>query len=113
MRIARVVWAAAALWAGWTAVGVAEPLRYEGRTPGAQTGQIELAPGHVREVAVGDEIPGWGRVTDVAETHMLIEQRVSEAAQARLRSQGKAVYEILELRIPRTGPGGAAQLPHR
>lgn len=113
MRFSWVLWGAVAFWIGWTAVGEAQQLRYQGPTPGAETGQIELAPGQVRAVAVGEEIPGWGRVTELAETHLLVEQRVSEAEQERLRSQGKVVYEILELRIPRTGPGAPLQLPIR
>lgn len=113
MRISRVVWGVIALWVGWTTVGEAQQLRYQGPTPGGRTGQIELAPGQVREVAVGGEISGWGRVTQLAETHLIVEQRVGEAEQARLRSQGKVVYDVLELRVPRTGPGAPSQLPIR
>jgi hypothetical protein len=86
----------------WSATVVqAQELRYLGPSPGTPTGRIELAPGQVREVTVGDEIPGWGRVREVGDDHLIVERVLGEADQERLQSEGMMPYDVLELRILR------------
>lgn len=111
MKIAFAVCAVFAL--GMWSAPSAQPqaLRYLGPDSSRPTGWIELAGEQAREVAVGEEIPGWGRVRDITETHLGIEQPVSEAEQARLRSQGMAAYEVLELVIPRADLGSVPLSP--
>ncbi|MGH7324140.1 MAG: hypothetical protein ACREJ9_05770 [Candidatus Rokuibacteriota bacterium] len=110
MKIHPAVWSLLVI-SMWSAVVVhAQELRYLGPNSSRPTGWIELSRGQVREVAVGEEIPGWGRVVEIAEMHLAVEQPVSEAEQDRLRSQGMATYEVLELRIPRADLG-ALPLP--
>lgn len=89
----------------WAMVAHAQELRYLGPSPGTPFGRIVLGADQVHEVAVGSEIPGWGQVTTIAETHLVVRQRVSEAEQDRLQSQGMATYDALELHIPRVDLG--------
>ena len=77
------------------------------------TAPVVIAPGQAREVTLGDEIPGWGRVREITATDIVVEQRVSEVEQERLRQSGKAVYQILEYRLPRADAGGQQQLSSR
>jgi len=91
-----------ALWLCSGAAVHAQGLSYLGPNPGAPTGWIEIAPGQVTEVRVGDEIPGWGAVTQIVETHLVVERRLSQAEQDQLRARGAAVYQVLEIQIPRT-----------
>lgn len=104
MRTSRAVCSALLIWT-WSAMAAhAQELRYLGPSSGT-TGWIELAPGQAREITVGAEIPGWGNVARILESHLVVERRVSEAEQERLRSQGMATYEVLELYIPRVDLG--------
>lgn len=104
MKPSRAVWTALVIWTSLATLAHAQELRYLGPGPGT-TAWVELAPGQVREVTVGAEIPGWGRVAKIFATHLVVERRVSEAEQERLRNQGMAVYEALELHIPRIDMG--------
>ncbi|MGH7314202.1 MAG: hypothetical protein ACREJV_13585 [Candidatus Rokuibacteriota bacterium] len=104
MKTSRAVCTALVIWTWSAMVAHAQELRYLGPSSGT-TGWIELAPGQATEVTVGAEIPGWGRVARIVESHLVIERRVSEAEQERLRSQGMAAYEVLELLIPRVDLG--------
>jgi len=91
--------------AGWLCSGAAvhaQGLSYLGPNPGASTGWIEIAPGQVTEVRIGDEIPGWGSVIQIVETHLVVERRLSQAEQDQLRARGALVYQVLEVQIPRT-----------
>ena len=110
MNTWRVVLSALVIWMWSVTLVHAQELRYLGPSPGTPAGRIELGPGQVREVAVGTEIPGWGQVTTISETHLVVRQRLSEAEQDRLRSQGMATYDVLELHIPRADLG-AQPLP--
>jgi hypothetical protein len=89
----------------WATTAESQGPRYLGPSSGTPTGWVELSPGQVREVAIGTEIAGWGRVTRITETHLVVERRLSETEQAQLRSQGMAVYGAQELHIPRTDLG--------
>jgi len=113
MKTYGALWGILIVWLWSAAVVQAQEFRYLGPSPSMTTGRIELAPGQVREVSVGDEIPGWGRVIVITETHLVVERRLSEAEQERLRSQGMAVYTVLELRIPRADLGAQPLPPRR
>jgi hypothetical protein len=104
MNTWRVVLSAFVIWMWSATVGHAQELRYLGPSPGTPNGRIELGAGRVHEVTVGTEIPGWGQVSNLTETHLIVRHRLSEAEQERLRSQGMATYDVLELHIPRAAP---------
>ncbi len=90
-------------WWGAT-VGHAQELRYLGPDPGTANGRIELEAGRIHEVSVGTQIPGWGQVSSITQTHLVVRHRLSQAEQEHLRSQGMVVYDVLELHIPRAAP---------
>jgi hypothetical protein len=101
---ARHAAALAALLGWWgVAVGQVQELRYLGPAPGTANGRIELGAG-VYDVAVGSQIPGWGQVASITPTHLVVRQRLTEAEQEHLRSQGMVTYDVLELHIPRGAP---------
>jgi len=97
----------------WAMIAQAQELRYLGPSPGTPFGRIAIGPDQVQEVSVGTEIPGWGQVTTIAETHLVVRQRLSEAEQDRLRNQGMAAYDALELHIPRADLGAQPMPPPR
>jgi|SRR5262245_37956045 len=109
MRTCRAVWSALVIGMFTAGAVHAQALRYLGPDPATPTGWVELAPGQVLQVKVGDEIPAWGVVAQITEMYIALERRLSDAEQEQLRSQGKVVYQVLELRIPRADLG--AQLP--
>lgn len=111
MNICRVASIVLALWMAAVTAAQAQGLRYLGSDAGTPIGRVELTPGQLTEIRVGDEIPGWGRVTNISETHLVVERRLSPAEQDRLRSQGAAVYSVLELHIPRADLGGQTLAP--
>ena len=92
------------MWSGSALSARAQELRYLGPAS-ASTGWIELAPAGATEIAVGAELPGWGRVARIFESHLVLQWRVSDADRERLRSQGMATYDVLELHIPRVDVG--------
>jgi hypothetical protein len=67
----------------------------------APTGWIELGPQQYHEIGVGSEIPGWGRVTEVRDDRLVVEQPRTEDEKQRLQDQGALVYDVLELHILR------------
>lgn len=99
--VAVAVLAASALYA--------QPLRYWGKTPGGQTGWIEMPQGQYFEVGVGTVIPGWGRVKEVGDFHLIVEQALTEHAKDQLQQQGLMAYDVLRIRIPRED----LRRPHR
>ncbi|SRR6266446_4437659 len=97
-----------ALIAGVLAAGLvaasslhAQPLRYWGKQPGAATGFIELGDREYYAVEAGTEIPAWGRVKQVDEFHLVVEQVRSESEKGQLRQRGAMVYDVLEIHILR------------
>jgi hypothetical protein len=104
MRAWRLVSSGLLLWTGSTLPAQAQELRYLG-LGSPTTGWIELAPGLATEITVGADIPGWGRVAAISESHLVLQWPVSDADQQRLRSQGMAAYDMLELHIPRVDVG--------
>lgn len=86
-----------------TAALQAQELRYWGKTPGSTKGWIELGPGQYYEVAEGDAIPGWGRVQELGDYSLVVEQVLTEAEKERLRSQGVMAHDVLEIQIPHMG----------
>lgn len=104
MKTWRAALLACVLWLSSVIVGHAQELRYLGPSPGTPNGRIELGAGRVHEVTVGTEIPGWGQVSNITETHLVVRHRLSEAEQEHLRSQGMATYNVLELHILRAAP---------
>ncbi|HSF07238.1 MAG TPA: hypothetical protein VLG10_15755 [Methylomirabilota bacterium] len=104
MKTWRAALLVCALWLGSVMVGHAQELRYLGPSPGTSNGWIELGAGGVYEVTVGTQIPGWGQVSKITPTHLVIRHRLSEAEQERLQSQGMATYDVLEVHIIRATP---------
>ena len=81
----------------------AEPLRYLGKHSDSSTGVIEL--GH-REYSVkpGTEIPAWGRVKDVTDQHLVVEQTLTDDQKHHMREHGALPYDSLEIHVPREDP---------
>lgn len=80
--------------------GDAEVLRYRGKAPGTAAGTIELgAQRYVIEP--GAEIPGWGRVKEVADTYLIVEHVLTEAEKNALEQHGALVHDVTEIHIPR------------
>jgi hypothetical protein len=102
MKTWRAAWLCA-LWLGSAIAGHAQELRYLGPSPGTPNGRVEL----------GTQIPGWGQVSKITETHLVIRHRLSEAEHERLRSQGMATYDVLELHIMRAAPEAQPLPPPR
>ena len=90
--------------------GDTEQLRYWGKQPAVPRGWIELGHRQYYEIDAGTEIPAWGRVKEVADDRLVVEQARTEAEKLRLQEQGALVYDVLEihvlhedLRHPRSG----------
>ncbi len=79
----------------------AQPLRYWGKQPGAGTGWIDLGPRGYHEIEPGTEIPGWGRVKEVTNSRLVVEQMRTEAEKLSLRERGLLVYDVLEIHVLR------------
>ena len=77
------------------------PLRYWGTQAGTATGLVELRHGEYYEVEPGMEIPGWGRVKDVSDSHLVVEQVRTEAEKRQLRARDAMAYDVLEIHVPR------------
>ncbi len=105
MKTRRVAVLACLVGCWGAAVGHAQELRYLGPDPGTANGRIELGAGQVHEVTVGTQIPGWGQVSSITPTHLVVRHRLSQAEQQDLRSRGMVAYDVLELHIPRAAPG--------
>ena len=101
MKTRMGIGAVMAVWLLWASALHGQEIRYWGKTPGATKGWVETQPGQYAEVGVGEEIPGWGRVKDVGDDHLIVEWVLSEADKERLRQQGMMAYDVLEIRIPR------------
>lgn len=102
-------------WAALSNSGRAEQLHYWGARPDGSVGWIELGDKQYFEVTEGADIPGWGRVTEIREDRLIVEQLVSEAEKARLRESGALVHDLLVIHIPREDlrrPGGQRGLKH-
>ena len=81
--------------------GGTEQLRYWGKEPGATAGVIELGPEHYYTVVAGTEIPSWGRVKEVGESSLELEQVLTENQKSDLRARGALVHDVFHIRIPR------------
>jgi hypothetical protein len=83
----------------------AETLRYLGKHQDRSTAVIELGP---REYLVnpGTEIPAWGRVKEVTDRHLVVEQEVTDDQKHHMREQGALPYDTLEIHVPREDPQG-------
>jgi hypothetical protein len=81
----------------------AEQLRYLGRPPDSSIGLIELG---AREYSVkpGTEIPAWGRVMEVTDQHLVVEQTLTDDQKRHMREQGALPYDSLEIHVPREDP---------
>jgi hypothetical protein len=81
----------------------AETLRYLGKHPDRSTAVIELGP---REYFVnpGTEIPAWGRVKEVTDQHLVVEQALTDDQKHHMREQGALPYDTLEIHVPREDP---------
>ena len=98
MRIAGVL-AAALIFAS---PGDAQPpLRYWGRQAASATGLIELGHGEYYEVGPGMEIPAWGRVKEVSESYLVVEQVRVEGEQRQMRELNAMAYDVLEIHVLR------------
>jgi hypothetical protein len=81
--------------------GDAQDLRYWGQRPETATAVIELGPRHYYEIVAGTEIPAWGRVKEVRDDRLVVEQERTETDKEALRQQGLLDYDVLEIHIPR------------
>ncbi len=79
----------------------AEPLHYLGRQAASTTGFIELGREEYYEVGPGTVIPEWGRVKEVQEFHLVVEQVRTEAEKRQLREPDTMAYDVLEIHVPR------------
>ena len=80
-----------------------EPLRYLGTHPDRSTAVIELGP-RAFFVKPGTEIPAWGRVKEVTDQHLVVEQTLTDNQKQRMREQGALPYDSLEIHVPREDP---------
>jgi hypothetical protein len=81
--------------------GEAQQLQYWGREGGAPTGWIELGHERYYEVEPGTDISAWGRVKEVHDDRIVVEQVRTEAEKRELHEQGALVYDVLEIHILR------------
>jgi hypothetical protein len=99
-RIALVVGVLAAILIFASPGAAQPPLSYLGRQTSA-TGLIELGHGEYFEVGPGTEIPAWGRVKEVNDSHLVLEQVRAEAEKLQMRQLNAMVYDVLEIHILR------------
>jgi hypothetical protein len=116
MKIASLASSSMVVWFVCVSVGHAEQLRYWGQPqPGAATGLIQLGASHYAGIEVGTEIPGWGRVTRMSDSYLVIEQVLTDAQRDALARQGAMVHDVLEIHVPREdqrrGQGYLSPLP--
>ena len=78
-----------------------ETLRYWGTGPDPATGTIEIGKGRYERVTVGTEIPGWGRVTALTDSHLVVERVLSDLDKQELADKGAMVYDRIEMRFSR------------
>jgi hypothetical protein len=78
-----------------------QPLQYWGKPRHALTGWIELGHEDYHEIGVGSELPGWGRVKEVHDDRLIVEQARTESEKQRLQEQGALVYDALEIHLLR------------
>ena len=78
-----------------------QPLQYWGKQPQALTGWVELGNEDYHEVGVGAELPGWGRVKEVHDDRLIVEQVRTESEKQRLQEQGALVYDVLQIHLLR------------
>lgn len=57
--------------------------------------------GKESQVSVGTSIPDCGTVTQITDTHLIMERRLSDSEKEELKRQGAAPYSVIETRIPR------------
>ncbi len=81
--------------------GRADQLRYWGKPPEAANGWIELGHRQYYEIGAGTDIPAWGRVKEVGDDLLVVEQVPTESEKRGLQEQGAVVYDVLEIHIPR------------
>jgi hypothetical protein len=46
-------------------------------------------------------IPDYGTVTQITDTHLIVERRLSDSEKEDLKRRGAAAYSVIETRIPR------------
>jgi hypothetical protein len=78
-----------------------QPLQYWGKQPHALTGWVELGNEQYQEIGVGLELPGWGRVKEVHDDRLIVEQVRTEFEKRLLQEQGALVYDVLEIHLLR------------
>jgi hypothetical protein len=96
-----------ALLLGAGATAREEGLHYQGLLPdGTGRGRVQHR-GMSYAVSVGDEIPGWGRVTAVTARALFARRSLSDDEKEARRAEGLFAPDVQELRIP-AGPDSAA-----
>lgn len=95
-------WLLAALAAGLIGAPAAhaQEVRYWGRAQGTEPRGVIDWHGRYYSVAAGDEIPGVGRVTQVTDEALVVEQALTEADKDRLAAQGLAAPDAKARRLP-------------
>ena|SRR5215831_9219632 len=101
MKIASLASGAMVVWFVCVSVGHAEQLRYWGQNADTVTGVIQLGTNHHAGIEVGAEIPGWGRVKRMSDSHLVVEQVLTKEQREALSRQGAQVHDVLEIHIPR------------
>jgi hypothetical protein len=101
MKLAWSVFAAAIAWNTAPPALSAEHLRYWGMSPDTTAGIIELGGNQRARVVVGSEIPGWGRVKALTDSHLVVERVLTDLDKQELEDQGAMVYDRIETRVPR------------
>ena len=100
-RIALIAGVLAAVLVFASAGDAQPPLSYLGKQAASATGLIELGLGAYYEVEPGTEIPTWGRVKEVNDAHLVLEQVRAEAEKLQMRQLNAMVYDVLEIHILR------------
>lgn len=85
---------------GLASWATAQEIHYLGRFPERGTGLIRILGQHY-EVAEGTVIANWGTVAAVTQNDLILQVVLSEAEKQELARKGAAVYDILQIHIPR------------
>ena len=101
MNSRKIILGLIVLWLLSPVVLNAQEIRYWGKNPSGEKGGIEMSKGRYYEVGEGDSLGGWGKVKEVGEHHLILEQVLTDEDKERLESQGKMVYDVLEIHIVR------------
>ena len=82
-----------------TSICGAETILFVDKTP---NGNAVVQVGDARsEVAIGDEIPGWGKVVKISDSKLNVERRLTDAEKDDLYARGQTPVDKVRAHIPR------------